>query len=579
MKKFKLKDIDSIVGTHEQIRALIFENLKKEELLSSTAKELCYYCLKCFNFRRKMAIDDFEAIQKGCETVLRKAGFFRKLGVDNGKKTVAEMFNNEVDLGDTISLFIKEILYFDELPFKRYNNLKRRVESDLKIINDVVTFYESTDFIKKYKENKEKPKDHFQRTLRDFYLRCLEEREIVLNHYLDGIFHRSLQKAQLYGLNLVTGFQINEQYRDRPYRVWIPFSDSYFDYQKIDKCSHRVGDLPIQIARSLVQLYYTDKNKFYKKLKNYLPPSEIFKQINEYFIKILPRIEGRQTVFEELKFAFNKRKWHAFSALAIVQVEGLFSDMFKIIYHNKRPSGSLPDKVNAIRPNYHLHESHFDYFQYHLPNQRNSFLHFGLIKDEDPKIIAYDLLYDLHYILKVFDQLETPLVELRAILKRGSTNFLHGLTGYNHLFNLIKQVKDKNQFKEIEADWKDFEESILTVDGLLEYYAMELNEKFGAQLSSFYEDLKLFTEGELDLETVEWTELKSKKVEITKKIKSSTHIEEKFTHISEVNIFLKSYENILPHCPNDASEIFQKIKTENFEILKKISYLSDQLKS
>lgn len=565
MKKFKLKDIDDTRGTHKRIRSFILETLSDKELLSSTEKELCFHSLKCFNFRRQVTIDNLISIKECCKTILHKAGIY--------DPEVDPIDNDENFPNDPITLFVKEVLCFDQLPFKHHIYLKNIVEKDLKTINNITSYYESLDFIDKYIQQRESPRNHYQRTLCDFYLRCEQEKNIVLNYYLNGISKRATEKAHRNGSFLGLAYKLTEEYRDRPYRVWIPFSDSYFDHRKIDKCSHRVGNLPVKIANPLIDLYDIDKSNFYKKLSKHLPPSEIFKRIEEYYLRLLPRIEKRQEVFAELKFTFQKRKWFSFTALALVLVEGLFSDMFTIINKNKPSFGALPDKVNAIRPNFHLHESHFDYFQYHLPNLRNSFLHFGNLKDDDPRLIAHDLLYDLNYILHVFDQLQSPLIELNAILKKSETDFLNGIGDFNYLFALIKKVKANKQFEEVESEWKFFEEHILTQTGIFEYYAFDLVENFDSQLSLFLESLKSSSDSKWDLTTVNWDEIKSKKKEIITEIESSIYLKEQFVEMTEINIFLNSYKSYLPSCSNEASEALQNIKDSHIDFLSKISYL------
>jgi hypothetical protein len=136
---------------------------------------------------------------------------------------------------------------------------------------------------------------------------------------------------------------------------------------------------------------------------------------------LVPLIGGRTEIFEELKYLFYRKKWYAFYALALPQVEGIVADMMQVVAPGKGTSGALPEKVSAIRPFHSTSDKFFDYYEYFLPTQRNKFSHTG--KDEDIKTKSYHMLGDLWYIIHVFTQLETPLLEVIRMVREGIGKF------------------------------------------------------------------------------------------------------------------------------------------------------------
>lgn len=568
MEKIKIRDINNKKGS-EPIRKFLIHTLTQEQLLARTNEELCFYALQYFNLKRKIKLNDTDKIKDACQKILEKCGAY--VEEIYAIRIAGKEDENRID--NPCAFFVYKILGFKKLPYTFYSILKNQVEEDLKKITDITSFYEKDEFIKRFIEKGEQPRNHYHRTLRDFYIRCINERKTLLEYYINGLAVRAIEKADYYKLDLGIAFQIVGEYRDRPYRIRLPFSEKYFDYRKIDTCSHRVGEVRITKARELIKLYHKDANKFYKEVNKILPATEIFKQIDTYYIHIIPGINSRQSIFNELKYTFRHKKWHSFSALALTQIEGLFSEMLKIIFHDKDPSGSLSDKVNAVRPSFHLHESHFDYFQYHLPNLRNRFLHFGNVNDTDVKNIAYDLLHDLHYILKVFTQIKTPLVELQEIVKRHRTDFINKLSDFNYLFSLIEEVKKKKQFGQIETAWKNYEENVLAKTGLVEYYSLDLTAKVAAEISSLTTLVHAASLTTISLDTIEGKSLQSKADFIIEKIKSSIQIEEPFVNLGEITRFFHLSKIYLINYPIDVMNRFNNIQKSNAQFFKKISFL------
>ena len=173
--------------------------------------------------------------------------------------------------------------------------------------------------------------------------------------------------------------------------------------------------------------------------------------------------------------------------------------MLYILYPQKKYS-SLSTKVFAVRPHYKYEERNFDYFEYHLPFLRNSFLHSGTIKDKDFSLLSYDLIYDLHYLLKVFHEVSDAHMELHKMLKKNSTEIISGIKSFNHIFRLIAEVQERSkknptheELKKILNEWFDFEKDILLPSTELEYYIRLETEDIDKKFTDFFEKIKIQT--------------------------------------------------------------------------------------
>lgn len=61
-------------------------------------------------------------------------------------------------------------------------------------------------------------------------------------------------------------------------------------------------------------------------------------------LNLVPVVKDRKDIFVEMEELFLKKKWYGFYALALPQIEGIFSEMVEII-EKKQSFSALPDKV------------------------------------------------------------------------------------------------------------------------------------------------------------------------------------------------------------------------------------------
>ena len=197
------------------------------------------------------------------------------------------------------------------------------------------------------------------------------------------------------------------------------YRDQYFDYEKINKVAHRCYD--VSISDDLEKVYYKNKQQFYNKLFKIKPVSQIFSNIDFHYDHI-PHNNDRKNIFLELIKLFKARRWLAFFALALPQVEGLFTEMLSTVSPDDKGK-SLAEKVKKVRPAYMLSEAYFDYYQYMITDLRTKFAHTGF--ETDLKLKCYDLLTDLEHILQVYYELDHPMIKVKRLIKqRNSTDFI-----------------------------------------------------------------------------------------------------------------------------------------------------------
>lgn len=369
-----------------------------------------------------------------------------------------------------IEEFWHYILQIDEPPAIAFHEIKNDVEADLKEISELIKCYESDPFIKKLNDEGVRPRNHEQKILHDFYKRCLNEQKVILEYYLDGLKKRALAVAS----NFYDPLKSNKYWRslkDRPYFFARYFSRPYFDCRKIDLLGHRIGDYGISSLKELRLLYKNNKPKFYRTLFKKHTIAQIFLDV-DFYLGQLPLINNRHSIFAELKSLFKAKRWIGFYSLALTQIEGLFTEMYLTVNPELESNmKSLPDKVESIRPFHDLSHVYFDYYQYHIPRLRNKFMHSGF--DEDFKLKSFDLLWDLYYLLKIFFELNDPLVKITQLHTRRNYEDFISYVEYSGYFQLLDRIllKKKSELKEV---IDSFEKDFLVRDCNAEYVCMEV---------------------------------------------------------------------------------------------------------
>ena len=364
-----------------------------------------------------------------------------------GSKTPVKTKTYDEDPTETFQTWI---LGFKEAPSRQLNNLKPNVEQDLRDANELIKFYEGLDEVKDFLNTRKVRPFHRTKTILDFYSRCLEERQKILDYYLEGVYERAITKSRA---QIFPGFGLQsfDFWKDYPYELGrYPYGRA-LDFREIDCVSHRLSEIPVRFNGELTIWYQEDKERFYKEYFRIRPIEQLFDNISTN-IEHLPMTNYRGHIFDELKTLFKKKQWFAFYALALPQVEGLFAEMVKSANPDSGiATKTLPDKVRSVRPDYELSDAYFDYYEYKLPEQRNSFSHTGFVVDV--KLKAYDILVDLEHILSVYASLENPLVAVSKVIKNRNTKDFSDFIGFAEYFTLLEALpmkhKSEPKFKKV----------------------------------------------------------------------------------------------------------------------------------
>lgn len=572
MTKFSITKEIKTVGEIHAISREILNTIPENILFSKSKEELCTYLLNEFDFPiGTINKSDIISIENGCKTILKLMGI-----EDDFEENL--LIEKEEKFEDQFDRFIYYLLNFRGLPGIFKEQLQLNVQCDLDTINNIITEYEKIDFIK----NGETPRNHNQKTQSDFYQRCLEEKNKIQTHLNSGINERALSKSRrdsLWGM----AEMMFEEFRDRPYKLPLPKSKEYFDNEKIDKVGHRLGEIPIVRGRELKQLYNENKEEFYIELEKLIPEEKVLSSMVQQidFLPFLP--QQRKDIFKELVDLYKSKKWFGFYALALTQVEGLFTEMCRICEPNiQKPYAALPDKVNLVRPYHPYSENRFDYFQYHLPNLRNRFLHFGLDSNEKIDILCKELLWDLEEVVSIFLGLNTDALWMLHLIRKNSHVEFMSFSGLCFYFDLYSGLKKNKQLKYFEEEIVNLNENFFP--DIIFNMAYDMEKKTEELIELIYEIAKVqsIANGfEVDLKTISFKDITDNKSKVNKALQETFNWQCKsdIEEVLHIYKFIKSYKKILDinFIAKDVQIIIEDIDTEHKDILKKIKLIDLQL--
>jgi len=475
--KFDLSSMGKTNGEILYLGTALLNSLGSDIVKYKSKEELLYHILKrIFPVNKYIKFSEI-SIEKACQKVLTRLGIFNKF---DSKLLILDEHGNEFKLPyeeqpkSNSDIFCESVLRINFLPYHKYIYLQKMVDKDLKNISDLIQKYENNPLYKKILKNNGKPRNHDERMFRDYYNRCLSERINMLNYKLYDLIPNAVKQSRgSRGLIKNMGFLHNRA--DVPYYFGKPLNDRYFDIDKIDLISHRIGDFYYPEIHDLIRYYNSNKPKFYRIYFKRKPVKECFIEIQNYLLK-LEILKKRIVIFNELENLFRSKKWIGFYALALPQIEGLFSEMCSILFNDGiNASLALSDKVEKVRPYYFLEKTYFDYFQYHIPSQRNKFSHTGY--DEDFKLKSYDLLADILFLLQTIFELENPAIILLNIIDGKKKNYFSRVSDYVTFFNLKKSIsgnKNQKMYNEIISKVKVYEEETLSKTQETERICMEV---------------------------------------------------------------------------------------------------------
>jgi hypothetical protein len=421
------------------VREELKKYLKKPDYFAPSFLLIAENSLRCFNLRKP--ITNKISIQEGCAKVIKVA---------NGRTV-----SNE----NSIDYFIKMFLNLETLPICHKLNLENVIKKDLAELDQLLAHYNSLDVVKKYIKEPTTPRNHKERTILDFFKRTVDKKEKVITHLLSGLDDIAIERANLksnLNLELKNITDNSKTFREFQYNQDFPYTDMTIqnglifkiDYEKLDYRKINPLRNKREYFKSPTDLDNGLTPKLKKEFKNKFTKNKALQLLDLILVKVssLPILKDRKDIFAELKMLYKAKKWYGFYALALPQIEGIFSEMNELLGPKKRQFGSLSDKVQQVRPFYHLSEYFFDYYEYYLPEERNKFAHAGRM--DNIKLKASFLIIDLRSIIDIFESLDTPLIELNNLIKEGLPAFIE-IGKFRRFFSLL-EVINPNHLSEIQ---------------------------------------------------------------------------------------------------------------------------------
>ncbi|HEY8889657.1 MAG TPA: hypothetical protein VIM70_05345 [Clostridium sp.] len=113
-------------------------------------------------------------------------------------------------------------------------------------------------------------------------------------------------------------------------------------------------------------------------------------------------LSRRIEIFDTLVELFNEKKYQAFVAIAVIQLEGVFYDCCSIMAKKElgNKAGTLVEKVEKVfRENRVMELAVYPYFAFDVPDLRNEVAHNGIILGKELQTIANEIILDLYSIV------------------------------------------------------------------------------------------------------------------------------------------------------------------------------------
>ncbi len=523
---------------------------------------LLYDVLSHISPVNKTLKDNPDSVELACKKVLDYFGFNRIRSVTIRNLTTGKEIETSQTAKTSTLRFLENIIYLDDVPSRPYKRLLKEVNSDLKSLLELIKWYEEQPIIR----SGDRPGNHEDRMVYDFYKRCTQELTAIIEFQQQGIKEAAMQEAHHEIFPFMKSIRrVSASFRPRPYHFAEPFSISYFDCRQVDRTWHRLNDFPFDMALELQKLYAEDKPKFYRFYFKQCSKEEHLQKL-QYYLPDLPFRNNREPIFKELIRNFKARRWISFYALALPQVEGLFSEMCSVASPDRKSGNSLTDKVNYLRPYYSQSRTYFDYYQYYLPAQRNRFSHTGY--DEDFKLKSYDLLVDLIHLLNVFYELDNPLVKIKKAHRKRDSHEFRSFERIIEYFRQVNQLKPQ-QRKEIRPEIAAFEKDFLKEQCEAEYLCGLALESASSLLSNFKSKLS----GSIQNSCSEWASKDFTNIdpEIRSLIKEEfLYKEREIQKLSDVLFLLKNHKKYLPSISKEWHDSLVAYKAEHMTTIELI---------
>lgn len=152
----------------------------------------------------------------------------------------------------------------------------------------------------------------------------------------------------------------------------------------------------IDAERRLLTLYNDSPEQFWCQMDQYIEADHVMQNIMERVSNDY-NLHKRLEIFETLNNLFSEGKYQSFITLGLIQIEGLFDDYCQIRYGESDNQGTLVEKAQkTLETNEYNFLRMYPYFAFDIPLLRNEVAHKGMLRTENAKRMAYNLVLDLN---------------------------------------------------------------------------------------------------------------------------------------------------------------------------------------
>jgi hypothetical protein len=345
------------------------------------------------------------------------------------------------------------------------------------------------------------------------------------------------------------------------------------DYRKINKVVNKL----------FVAGFTCDSSKgynkeFYRAIGKINVTKELTMLIKQ--VKDLPILNGRYQIFVELRKLFNTQRWYGFYSLALPQIEGIFAEMIQASKPSGKVTGALTDKVQQVRPFYSSSERSFDYYEYHLPNERNLFSHTGRVFDVKRKCKI--LLLDLIAIVNIFSELESPLLGLKKIIDGGVIT-ITDIGRLSNFIHLVEQTKNDGLFANIKVKCDGFVYNSLLKQIDFPSFFRNLEQDFQAGFKRYRDHVhsfsSIFNGHPVDVDTIRNKDL-AENLTILQALhdEHSFMFEENLKLLLDTHYVIQTFAKMFPDCGDDLKKLLTHFFACFKDQMKTIKVLDEKLK-
>lgn len=571
-KLLKLTDYNNPRKDIDRFRHDLIDIVGDEIFTYETNDDLIFGFLNHISSIKKHLKNTEKSIELNCYKVLKHFSMQREaqiFSLDYNGKTELNSSNKQ----KSSKIKILDTLFrFKSPPKDEYIRIRAKVYKDLQEKTRLVNYYSSQLAVQNFLNEKGKINTHSDRMVVDYYKRCYDAQQIILDYYLgQKLKDRAISNVTKTIINLP-----NIKWLDYPY-FFQNYSIGYFDHRQIDKSTHRFDGIIAEddFDEKMLKIYDVNKSKYYRLLFSILPVSKILSDIN-YYLELLPLSNDRKVIIKELIYLFKKKRWVSFYGISLSQVEGLFLDMLDAADIEKNRT-ALSQKVQALREQYILSDFYFDYFQYHIPILRNKFMHGALNGDEGNKLNSYDFLTDIRFLLIAFSELRNPLVKLQNILFTNNFNF-NSIDDVSTFITLVNSLNPKRKSELWQSIQKFFNINLIE-NKSLEAILYNIKDDLEEDISSIFEQInKIFHDKDFNIYDVNVNVIKDFLLiqENGETLNDNFYLyESKVNKLSNYNIFYKNYSKYI--LENNTKLFIESIFKHQKENLNKIHTINSFL--